>query len=124
MIMKKYFCYIFLSLSLIFAFQTSFADIINIPFTPDIEDVSIEYKWWFGGSLVDSVNSLGFSILNTIKVILAWVLLIYVVYIGIQMIISLWSDEDQLSTAKKTTGIYYICTCVYQYTRHTLWGIL
>jgi len=50
--------------------QTSFAGVINIPSAPDIVDVSVEYKAKFGGSVVDSVNTLGFSILNSLKVIL------------------------------------------------------
>gem|GEM_PF-6621516 len=88
--MKKYFIYILFAL-LSYAILSSgvAAQIIEIPFAGDIEDVSIEYKDRFGGSVVGSAHSIGFSILNSVKVILSAVLLIYVVYIGVQMIISL-----------------------------------
>lgn len=52
-------------------FYQGSADTINIPYTPHIEDVSIEYKDRFGGSLVDSVNYVSVSIMTTIKVILS-----------------------------------------------------
>ncbi|MDC0506034.1 hypothetical protein OAN96_00390 [Candidatus Gracilibacteria bacterium] len=86
------------------AIQNSFAEIINIPYSPDIEDVSVEYKGGFGGSIVESINSVGFSILNTLKIILSGVLLIYLVYIGVQMIISLGEDGEDLSAAKRQIG--------------------
>jgi len=99
--MKKY-CYILIISALLFwVFYSASAGTINIPYTPHIEDVSIEYKNRFGGSIVDSVNYVSISLMTTIKVILSWILLIYIVYIGIQMILSLWSDEESLSSAKR-----------------------
>lgn len=86
------------------AIQNGFAEIINIPYSPDIEDVSVEYRGWFGGSIVDSVNTVGISILNTLKIILSGVLLIYLVYIGVQMILSLGEDWEELSAAKRQIG--------------------
>lgn len=100
--MKKYIYYIIFSALLLTIHQVGFADIINIPHSSDIEDVSVEYKDGFGwSSIVDSINVLGFWILSTLKIILAWVLLIYIVYIWIQMIISMWTDEEALSAAKR-----------------------
>ena len=99
--MKKYIFYIIGLIATLFIFDASFADIINIPYSPDIRDVSIEYRWGFGGSLVDSANSLGFSLLNTLKVVLSGIFLVYIVYIGIQMIMSMWDDGEDLSAAKR-----------------------
>ncbi len=100
--MKKYFIYILIALLwYTLLYNGVWAEIIDIPFAGDIEDVSIDYRGNFDGSVVNSVNSIGFSILNTVKVILSAVLLIYVVYIGVQMIISLWEDGEELSAAKR-----------------------
>lgn len=51
--------------------------------------------------IVQNTQDIGFSLLTTLKVIMQWVLLIYVVYIGVQMILSMWNDEEQLSQAKR-----------------------
>lgn len=54
-----------------------------------------------GWDVVDNVWYLWFSILTVIKYIFSWVLVLLLVYAGIQMIISMWSDEEKLSTAKR-----------------------
>lgn len=41
------------------------------------------------------------SILITIKTVVWGLLVIYMVYAGIQMVISMWTDEEQLSSAKR-----------------------
>ena len=51
--------------------------------------------------LVENIESVWFNILTTIKYIISWVLVILLVYAWIQMIISMWNDEDKLSTAKR-----------------------
>jgi len=100
--MKKYYIYLLFALLWSVAlFNGVFAEIIDIPFAKDIENVSVEYKNQFGWSVVGSAQSIGFSILNSVKVILSAVLLIYIVYIGVQMIISLWEDGEELSAAKR-----------------------
>ncbi|MDP2090920.1 MAG: hypothetical protein Q8K30_04985 [Candidatus Gracilibacteria bacterium] len=54
-----------------------------------------------GGDIVDNVESIGFSILTIIKYIVSGLLVIFLVYVGIQMIISMGNDEEKLSTAKR-----------------------
>jgi Type IV secretion system pilin len=78
---------------------------VIIPNVKEIKDVSIAYN---GGNdwIVGSINALGFSILRTIKLVLQGVLLIYVVYIGAQMVWSMGTNEDELGKAK--TQIRYI----------------
>lgn len=51
--------------------------------------------------LADNIESIWFGILTTIKYIVSGLLVIFLVYVGIQMIISMWNDEDKLSTAKR-----------------------
>lgn len=69
----------------------------------NIQDVSITGIWEATDTknLSDSVNDLWFKLLTIAKVILQWVLLIYVVYIGFQMVLSLGTDEEELSQAKR-----------------------
>ncbi len=55
-------------------------------------------EWW---STVETIEKLWLSILTTTKVILAWVIVIFMVYIGVQMILSLWTDEEELSKSKR-----------------------
>lgn len=50
---------------------------------------------------IETINNAWFSLLTRIKTILAGLMVIYIVYTGIQMIMSMWTDEDQLSSAKR-----------------------
>ncbi len=52
-------------------------------------------------STVDVIEKAWISILTRIKTILSWLLVIYVVYSGAQMVMSMWTDEEQLSWAKR-----------------------
>ena len=49
----------------------------------------------------EDVKNVWFSILTMIKYIISWLLVIFMVYIWIQMVISMWTDEDKLSTSKR-----------------------
>ena len=60
--------------------------ITDVPGNTDISD-NIEIVW--------------FKILTIIKYIVSWILVIFLVYVGIQMIMSMWTDEDKLSSSKK-----------------------
>ena len=52
-------------------------------------------------STVDTINQAWFSLLTRIKTILAWLMVIYIVYTGAQMIMSMWTDEEQLTSSKR-----------------------
>lgn len=69
-----------------------------------ISDVSLKSskftQWW--GDIVDNVESLWISLLTTVKVIFEWVLIIYIVYIWITFILSMWTNEEDLSKAKRS----------------------
>ncbi len=99
--MKK----IFLIFLLFFSFiGFSFAG--NIDFSKwreavtDIKKVSINSEA-NTGDIGQNIDTLGKKILTTIKFLLGWLLVIYMVYIGIMMILSMWDDEEKLSSAKK-----------------------
>lgn len=100
--MKKIMKKILILISIIFSFflvkEISFAGVVEIPTQKDITRVSISYN--SSGDIVDNVNTIGFSLLKTVKVVLQWVLLIFLVYVGVQMIMAMGNDE-QLSTARK-----------------------
>ncbi|MCH8518545.1 hypothetical protein LAT59_02180 [Candidatus Gracilibacteria bacterium] len=77
----------------------SFAVNINIPGTENITQVSLTTP--VSSDISGSITYVGFSILETVKRILMGVIVIFIVYIGIQMIISMGSDEEKLSAAKR-----------------------
>jgi hypothetical protein len=57
------------------------------------------------GNTIKDIENVWFSILTTIKVIFQWVLLIYIVYIGAMMVMSMWKNEEDLTKAK--TSLWY-----------------
>lgn len=82
-----------------FEIQSTFA-VVNIPNVKGIENASLQYNST-GGGIVENVNNIGFSILRTVKLVLQWVLLIYVVYIGAQMIWSMGTNDEELDKGKR-----------------------
>lgn len=70
----------------------------NIP-AWDIKDVSIKYNssW----NIVDDVNNVWLSLLTTTKLLLQWVLIIFIVIVWAQMIMAMWSDEEKLTNSKR-----------------------
>ena len=72
---------------------------ITIPWSEEIEAVSLDVVWnW---NTVANINYVGIEILRVIKRILMWVMVIFMVYTGAMMIMSMWSNEEQLSSAKR-----------------------
>ena len=67
-----------------------------------IEKNSIKIKLDATWNIVTHIEKTWISILKTIKLIFEWVLIIYIVYAWIQMILSMWSNEDELSKSKKS----------------------
>ncbi len=51
--------------------------------------------------IAEDSKDLWFKILTVIKYIVSWLLIVYLVYAWAQMIMSMWSDEDKLSTWKR-----------------------
>lgn len=76
-----------------------YAGYLPIPVKSDVTSVSIRYNQSW--DITSQINTIGFSFLRTLKVILQWVLLIFLVYIGAQMIMSMGSDEKELGAAKR-----------------------
>lgn len=72
---------------------------VSIPGTQEIRDVSITAP--VSNDLSSSITFVWFRILEIAKRVLMGIMVIYVVYIGIQMIISMGSDEEKLSAAKR-----------------------
>lgn len=98
---KKFIKIIFLFLSIIgvwLYYENSFAWAIDIPKQTSLSNVSIKYSW--SSDITWTLNDLWFSILQTVKVILQWLLILFLVYVWVQMIISM-GDDKQLWNAKK-----------------------
>ena len=99
---KKSLKYIFTTLLFIISiglsYQQWFAGIVDIPKESSITAVSIKHSW--NSSITGTINDIWFSLLKTVKVVLQWLLIIFMVYVWIQMIISM-GDDKQLWDAKK-----------------------
>ncbi len=98
--MKKIILHIICMFALLFSgwVELSAAN-INIPWLDSIRQNSLETP--VSNDISQSISYLWFSILDTAKRILMGLMVIFIVYIGIQMIISMGSDEEKLSTAKR-----------------------
>lgn len=101
MIMKKTFLKIILFLSLVFIFDNLFAINFNEAreATSKIWEVSIAKKTW---SMEAQIGNISGNIFKTLKIAIWWLLVIYIVYAWVMMIISMWDDEKQLSSAKRS----------------------
>lgn len=58
--------------------------------------------------MVENINLVWASTISIFKTVLNWILVIFVVYIWVSMIISMWTNEDRLSWAKRQ--FYYSLT--------------
>lgn len=96
---KKIILKFFIILSLLISIypSLSYAWVIKINGW-DIETVSINPKSW---GLINGINTAWFSILWSIKMILLWVFIFYMVYAWAKMIMSMWTDEEKIKSAKR-----------------------
>lgn len=76
----------------------SYASVV-IPQQDAIKDVSIKANP--GGDLIVSINDIWFRLLKTVKTILEWVMILYIVYIWVQMIISMGDVKELWNTKKQ-----------------------
>lgn len=80
-------------------FVSWFALWTDMSFFNSVDSVSIDANssW----NVVNAVEDIWSSILTSAKFILMWIFVIYMVYNGIMMVISKWSDEEELSKSKR-----------------------
>ena len=83
----------------IFSIDTSFAAAVNIPGSDEIQDVSLNVG--SSGNAIADISNTGFRILTIIKRILMGLMVIFMVYTGAMMIMSMGSDEEKLSSSKR-----------------------
>ncbi|MDD4151234.1 MAG: hypothetical protein PHR68_01345 [Candidatus Gracilibacteria bacterium] len=76
-----------------------FAGVIDIPSSSELNGASMQVST--GDDFTQNVNNIGTNILRTFKTIISALLVIYLVYVGIMMIMSLGKDDDQLSKSKR-----------------------
>lgn len=65
---------------------------------------SINWKW----DIRQKATSIWLNIINIVRWIFSWILVIFIVYAWIQMITSMWTDDDSLSKAKRS--LWYALT--------------
>ncbi len=100
---KRYLVLIVLAIISLSLFWETLAWYGNILWWDEIKksSINIEEKmdaWW---DIVWSINNVWFSALSVIKLIIQGLLVIYIVYVGAQMVWAMWEDEETLSSAKR-----------------------
>ena len=95
----------FFSFLLFLAGDSSFAA-VTIPWTSEISgsSMSISSSW----NIFSDIRNVGFRLLGYIKTLLSAVLVIFIVYTGGMMIMSMGSDEEKLSSAKRQLWYFLI----------------
>lgn len=83
----------------IFWIDSSFAAAVNIPGTEEIQDVSLNVG--SSGNTIADISNTWFNILRIAKRILMGLMVIFMVYTGAMMIMSMGSDEEKLSSSKR-----------------------
>lgn len=66
-----------------------------------LSETSIKTSW-SSSSVSGNIQTIWLSLLEKVKYVLSWVMLIFIVYAWAQMILSMWTDEDNLSNSKRT----------------------
>lgn len=98
----KFLIFVWIIFTIFSIFDANSAN-LNIEWVDKIKETSIkiESSW----NIVNDVNDIWLRIMKIIKLVFEWVLIIYIVYIWIEMIMSMWTDDTSLSKAK--TSIRY-----------------
>lgn len=102
---------ILISIFSIFIINNTYASSIEwLNQIKNVKSISIN---WTSTDISDTINNVTLNILSKIKYVFSWILLIYLVYAGAQMIMSMWTDDDSLSSAKKSLwyaaiGLFFI----------------
>ena len=78
-------------------------DLGSLSWLSNIQKNTITKTWTW--DIVKDTEDFGLSILLIVKVILEWILVIYIVYIWWTMIMSMWSDDAKLTNAKNQQWI-------------------
>lgn len=101
--MKKWIQFLLLCIISLWVFHVSFAR--NIDFwkaweaTSKIKNVSIDEKT---GSMEDQIQNTTLNVFKTLKIVIGGLLVIYLVYAGVMMILSMWDDDQKLSESKRS----------------------
>ena len=86
--------------SLVFSLNTNAwaINIWDLNWIDQVTKVTIEKTW--DTDVVKAANDFWFNILRIAKIILQALLVVYIVYVGWKMIMSMWADDAELTKAK------------------------
>jgi len=105
--MKKILSTLFILIISIFSFTICKAQVFEFNWwtgeesvKTQIEKVSTHLVSW-NEDLATNIEENWINILKAIKWVVWWVLIIFMVYTWVMMIMSMWSDEEQLSSSKR-----------------------
>ncbi|MDD3145195.1 MAG: hypothetical protein PHV23_03720 [Candidatus Gracilibacteria bacterium] len=101
---------ILISIFSIFIVNNTYAAIEGLDGIDNKKSISINGT---STDISDTINNVTLNILTKIKYVFSGILLIYLVYAGAQMIMSMGTDDDRLSSAKKSLryaaiGLFFI----------------
>jgi len=124
---KLFIISIFISIIVLYV-NSTFAT-IQIPGDTDISKVSIYYNTSW--NIETDINYAGFKLLTLAKLILQGLLLIFLVYVWWEMIMSMWDNEEKLSSAKRQLWYWLIAlifinipwTLYHAFKKDTYWKI-
>ena len=97
--LRKIFTLIIFVFAILFVNYT-FAWVIEIPNSAVIEKASMVANVP-SDDFTENVNEIWRNVLRTFKLIVSWLMVVFLVYAGIQMIIAMWKDDDALSKSKR-----------------------
>jgi hypothetical protein len=102
--MLKKILLIFIFSIILFLGDFSFAWTINFPWElkDKITNVSINTTEVENKGFIDAIEFIWVWLLHNFKVIIEWLLLLFLVYSWAMMIMSNWTNEEELSSAKRT----------------------
>lgn len=97
---KKIITSILLLLGLLFLSYSTFAEWIVDLNDPSwtLEWASIEENW---DNIIDNTQNAWIQIMSAIKIIINWVIVVYMVYVWATIIMSMWENEEDLSSSKR-----------------------
>lgn len=102
---KKILLTVVISFCVISIFTQCYAWVVkmnDIWWKSEIQNVSMWPVGW--DNSLEKINNSVLSIFHTVKVVMGWVILLYLIYLGFQMMMAMWA-EDKLWATKKQ--IYY-----------------
>jgi len=108
--MKKILITTILLFSSFLTTNLSLAWYVDIPWATEIEKVSNDIKSTW--DINNDIKETSYSIIKLVKVFLQWFVILFIVYAWVRMIISMWDNDEEISSAKRQLWYWVIAITV------------